>query len=350
MRGITITGIVAVCAALTAATGGPSGGAAAESWRLELATQYFPAAGSHSQYDLVLAEGRTGWFFGGSNVTGRGVPEIEVRSDGRWIQSVLPSGLRSSIAGASAVSATDIWAVTYLGGAVLNWNGSSWLARPQGRWNDDARFTGIVALGAGDVWLFGEKGRSRPGAGTWHLSGSKWTKASGAAAEIYQASAASRTDLWGIGGTGGSMRALLRYSGSTWRQVSPGALKGFSYSYVLAFAPANVWVAGSVAGAPELAHYDGRGWTTWSMPGTTPATGMCRDGRGGLWVIANSGAGPSTVLDRSANGSWTSAPVGPTPATEVLGCAALSSTGSALGAGVSAAPAGTAAAAYSYAP
>ena len=322
--------------------------AAVKSWSLKLAIRYFPSAGNHSQFDTVLVAGRTAWFFGGTNFSGKGAPEIETRANGRWHPSLLPSGLRTWITGASAVTASDIWAVTYLGGAVVHWNGTRWSRVAPGRWNDNAQFTGIVAISPDNVWLFGGKGRSTPGAGTWHLSGTKWTEVRGTAGEIYRASEASPTDLWGIGGTAGDMTTLMRYRGTAWERVTPTALTGFTYSSVLALGPDSVWVAGSVTGIPMLGHYNGRGWTAYSTPAIVPPSGICRDGRGGIWVVANSGSGPSVMYDRSASGNWTTAPVSQTSANEVLGCASIPRTTSAWGAGKSAAPAGTAAAVYGY--
>jgi hypothetical protein len=352
MRGGTvIRGIAAACAALATLTGVASAsvpGTAAQSWNLKMAIKYFPSTSNHSQFDTALVAGRTAWFFGGTNFAGRGAPEVETRANGKWHPSLLPAGLRTWITGASAASASDIWAVTYLGGTVVHWNGSHWARVAPGKWNDNAQFTGIIAISAGNVWLFGGKGRSAPGAGTWHWSGSKWTEIRGMASDIYKASEASPTDLWGIGGPAGNMTSLLRFTGSTWERVRPANLSGFTYSYVLAVARDSVWVAGSVDGIPTLGHYDGHGWVTVSTPATVPPSGICRDGRGGIWVIANSGSGPSVVYDRSASGQWTTAPVYKTSADEVLGCAPIPGTTSAWGAGKSFAPTGTAAAVYGY--
>ncbi len=319
-----------------------------KTWELKLATRWFPPLTSRSEFTNVVAEGRTGWFFGGSNFAGRGVPEIERRNNGHWHTETLPSGLHSSISAASAVSPDNIWAVTYLGGAVLNWHGSHWHVIPGGGWSSNAQVTGIVAFSSQNVWLFGANGRRHRGAGTWHLSGTRWVQVGGMAADIYQASAASPTDMWGFGGVQGSRNALLRFRGSTWAHVRPAALAGFTYSFVLALSPTSVWVAGSVAGTPKLGHYDGHGWTSLSMPALVPATGMCRDGRGGLWVIANSNFGPSFVLDRSASGHWTTVPVGRTSASQVLACALLPGRTSTWGAGKAPAPSGSAAAVYAY--
>jgi hypothetical protein len=315
-------------------------------WTLRLATRYVPPDNSRSQYTNVLVTGRTGWFFGGSNFAGAGHPVVEVRSKGRWHSSLLPRGLHNWITGASAVSASDIWAVTFLNGAVLHWDGSAWKIVRKGGWSARGQFTDIVAFRKQNVWLFGGSGRGHPGAGTWHLTGTKWTKVRGQATDIAQASPASPTSMWGIGSIRGTMNALLRFSGSTWRHVTPANLAGFRYSFIQALGPANVWVAGTVSGVPELGHFDGKGWTALTMPSTVPATGMCRDGHGGMWVIANANRGPSVVLDRSARGSWTSVPLHETSADEVLACALVPGTKAAWGAGKSAAPAGAAAAVY----
>jgi hypothetical protein len=319
-----------------------------KTWVLELATRYFPPPSSHSEYTNVLVAGRTSWFFGGSNFAGRGRPVIEARSKRRWITSTLPSGLHTWIAGASAASPDDIWAVTYLGGTVLHWTGADWATAGKGGWNDKARFTGIQAFSPRNVWLFGARGTIRKGAGTWHLSGTKWTEVRGMAADIDQASAVSSTDMWGFGGIRGFNNALFRFRNGIWLHETPANLAGFSYSYVLAISPTDVWVAGSVSGSPELGHYNGRGWAALAVPALVPVSGMCRDGRGGLWLIANSGRGPSYVIDRSANGTFTTVPVGRTSWSEVLACALLPRTNSAWGAGKAPAPGGSAAAVYAY--
>jgi hypothetical protein len=322
-----------------------------QGWTLKLAVQYLPPSSNHSQYTTVLVAGRTVWFFGGSTFAGRavrGVPEVEQRTNGKWHSSTLPTGLHSWITGASAVAPGNIWALTYLGGKVLHWNGVTWSVKPKGRWDTRARFTGIVALGRDNVWLFGTSGGHHAGAGTWHLSGTKWTETRGATSHITRASATSPHDMWGIGDIGGTNNALLRFTGNSWVHKTPSSLAGFTYSSVLVLGPSDVWVSGTVDGTPELAHYNGHGWTPIVMPSLVPAMGMCRDGRGGLWVIANPGFGSSFVLDLSAEGAWTSVPVSSTSADEVLACARLPGRTATWGAGKASAPTGTAAAAYGF--
>ncbi len=331
---------------VSAATAGSVSAATAADWTLKLAIHYLPPATNRSQYDVVLAGSSQTWFLGGSDVGGHGKPEIERIKNGVPHSALLPPGPHSWITAASAPSPGDIWAVTYLGGSVLNWNGATWRAEPRGGWKTGTRFTGITAISQANVWLFGTSGRRFPGAGTWHFNGRKWTRVKGSAGGIFQAGAAGPGDLWGIGNAGATGNALLHFGGSAWQRVRPAALAGFTYTHLLALSSSDVWVAGLVAGRPRLGHFDGHGWRALKMPGQTAATGMCRDGRGGLWVIANSGHSPSAVRDRSAGGVWTSAVVSSNAANAVLSCGLVPGTKRTWGAGKAAAPLGSAAAAY----
>ena len=127
--GLAITLAASAAAAGTAAAAGPAAAAGAPAaagtpaWKLRLAIQYLPPATNHSQYDVVLAGSAQTWFLGGSDVGGHGKPEAERIKNGVPRSMALPAGLHSWITAASAPSQADIWAVTFLGGSVLNWNG-----------------------------------------------------------------------------------------------------------------------------------------------------------------------------------------------------------------------------------
>jgi hypothetical protein len=343
---------MAVALAVPAAAGGHAGAATQDPaatqrrWALRLAIHYLPPATNRSQYDVVLAWPGQTWLLGGTNVAGQGKPKAVRLRNGIPRSTALPTGAHSWITAASALSRTSIWAVTSLGGSVLRWNGSAWLTEPRGNWKAGTRFTGITAISQKNVWVFGTAGRRHPGAGTWHFSGTAWTRVRGAADGIFLASAATATDIWGIGNAGATGNALLHFGGSTWRRVRPAHLAGFTFTHVLALSRTNVWVAGKVAGIPKLGHFDGHGWAAVRMPGRTAATGMCRDGRGGLWVIANSGTAPSVVRERSAAGVWTKALVSQNAADQIVACALVPGTKRAWGAGRADAPSGTAAAGY----
>ncbi len=318
-------------------------------WNPRYVTQY-PPLGNHSQFDAVIIEAGQAWFFGGSNVTGAGVPEILYRENGHWLPSPapLPPGLTSWITAASATSATNMWAVTRFGGSVLFWDGIEWTESYNGGWGTNNQFTGITVVGPSNVWLFGSTSGGNVGAGTWHLTPQGWQPILGAAAYLSQGSAAGPDDIWAIGGMRGSMQMLAHYNGTAWARVRPKALSGFQYSHILVLSPDDVWVAGSVAGRPRIGHFNGRRWTSRSMPGTHPATGMCRDGQGGLWVIANAGTSPSEVRRLSKSGAWSVARVSSNATNEVLACASVPGDKAAWGAGQATGlqGIGTAAAAY----
>ncbi len=367
--GVTVTAAAAIVAALAsggtrAGSGGAAdpalafararaafSGAADPAWRLELAISPVNGATSRTEFDTVIVEAGRAWFLGGSDVGRHGYPLGWSLHDGHQEPAGFSTYVPGWITAASATSPTNMWAVTNLG-TVYQWDatGSTWAVAPGGNWALGTRFTGITALSPTDVWVFGTNGTRYPGAGTWQWSGpsSGWTDVTGAASAVYQASAASASDIWGIGGTHGSNSTLLHYGGSSWRRVRPAALAGFRYTHVLAFGGKNVWLAGSVGGSPRLAHYNGRSWTSLPMPGSTAATGVCRDGHGGIFVVANSGDGTSIVRDRSASGTWRTTSVSKSPANEVLACALDARSGAVWGAGKAAAPKASAAAGYRY--
>jgi len=317
-------------------------------WRLRLAIQYLPPATNRSEYDVVLTGSSRTWFLGGSDIFGHGKPEAERFTNGVPHSAKLPTGPHSWITAASAPSSADIWAVTYLGGSVLHWNGVKWAAAPRGNWKAGTRFTGIMAVSSTELWVFGTGGRLHAGAGTWHFDGFGWSRVTGPAAGIFQASMAGKGDAWAFGNAGGTDNALVHFNGAKWRRIQPAALGGFRYTHVLALSPADVWVAGIQAGVPKLGHFNGRRWAALPMPGKTAATGMCRDGRGGMWVIANTGKAPSRLRDRAADGTWTTALVSSKGSNEILACALISGTQRAWGAGQAAAPQGSAAAVYRF--
>lgn len=323
-------------------------------WTLRLAIQYLPPATNASEYDAVVIEAGKVWLLGGSDVGGHGKPEAEQVRNGVPSKVPLPAGPHSWITAASGLAKNDIWAVTYLGGSVLHWDGKAWATAPRGGWKTGTRFTGVTAVSPSSVWVFGTTGGHVEGAGSWHFNGTKWTRLKGIGGGIYQASAVSPDDVWAVArsngatGAGGPNDAIAHFGGTSWRRVRPAPLAGFRFTSVLALSASDVWIAGSVAGKPELGHFNGHHWTAEQVPGTAAATAMCPDGSHGIWAVANSGFAPAAVLHRSASGKWTNAVVSSNLANRVLACALVPNTARVWGAGRAAAPHGSAAAGYRY--
>jgi hypothetical protein len=102
-------------------------------WTLRLAIHYLPPATNHSQYDVVLAWPGQAWFLGGTDIGGHGKPKAERIKNGIPRAFLLPAHEHSWITAASAPAPTDIWAVTFLGGYVLHWNGRHYRDQPDRR-------------------------------------------------------------------------------------------------------------------------------------------------------------------------------------------------------------------------
>jgi hypothetical protein len=337
---------------------GTSGAAAARrtGWRIVLA-RHFGSAGSRNGYDAVLGHRSDAWFFGGTNLGGSGsLPVIEHRVDGTWHRAKLPGGLHSWIAAASAASPKNIWAVSHFGGYVLNWNALGWQKVPAGGWARGTLFTGIDAVTRKDVWVFGSGGGKQPGAGTWHLTVQAgvptWTRAGGIAGDIYQAGDLSPSSIWAIGGIKGNQNAVLYYNGTSWRHVTARALVGMRLTFVLAEAANSVWLAGSAKQhgrlRPKLAHWNGKRWVRIAVPDGPAPTWIAADGHGGIWAIANSGRGPSSLLRRASSGKWVRVRISSIPANQVNALARVPGTTSLWGGGVSRAKSGSNATVYAF--
>jgi hypothetical protein len=225
-----------------------------------LASSHFGQPWNASGYSAIVVTGRRqAWALGGTNPGGPSRPVAEHWTGSAMTRSALPPGLTGFISDASAPSATDIWAASEYGGYVLHWNGTRWyLAK---RW--DGSITGLTAVSADNVWIFGASADGS-GTGTWHFDGRSWRRVAGAAGAIYRASAVSRRDIWAIA-TGTKSDSVLRYDGKRWRPVRSGhVLAGVVASDILATSKRDVWVLGNEVskGAVRLvlAHWNGARW------------------------------------------------------------------------------------------
>jgi len=225
-------------------------------------SRHYGMPGNASGYSVIVATGgRQAWVFGGTNPGGVSRPVAE-RWNGRTLTpSALPAGLTGFISDASAPSARDIWAASEYGRYVLHWNGTRW--RLAMRW-PSGMITGLAAVSASDVWVFGTTAGGARETGTWHFNGQYWRRVRGAAASIYRASAASRHDIWAIAADPRT-DSILVHQGRTWRRVHTGrALAGVTLHDVLAISDDSVWVVGDEVSAGSvrlvLAHWNGVRW------------------------------------------------------------------------------------------
>lgn len=310
-RVAAVLGTVTFAATVTA-IGPPAQAAGATGWH-EVFVHHYGASADVCGFTAVIAPGRHGaWAFGGINLSITGSPVAERWTGGRWRASPLPRGLGSTINAASAVSASNIWAVTFYGGDILHWNGRRWsLAK---HLSGSGELTGIAAVSARDVWVFGASGAIR-GLGTWHFNGRTWKKITGNGGLISAARALSATSIWAIGGTP-LQSAILHYNGTRWRQLRARPLAGIAATSVLPMSPTNVWVSAATGSShitSWLIHFNGRQWTRIKVPWPVAGLGhLIPDGQGGLWAAAESNSGSSLDLHLSRSGRWSriAAPAG----------------------------------------
>jgi hypothetical protein len=340
--GMMVTGSLAAGTAAQAA--------ARPAWQLARDAHYGPAK-NESGYDAVLAHSDEAWFFGGTNLKRTGRPIAERWINDGWRRPVLPSGLTSWIAAASAASAKNVWAVSHLGGYVLDWVDGTWTQAPGWTPQPGRQLTGITAFTKNNVWVFGASSGANAGAGTWHYSGGTWKPVTGVASDIYRASDLGPASIWAIGGIGGSRNAVEHYDGLNWAQVTGKALRGMRFNAVLALTPDSVWVAGRARQhgrlKPKLAHFNGRQWVLIAVPGRAIPSQISSDGHGGIWVAANSAAG-SWMRHRSQHGRWRSTKIGTGPANQINAIAHIPGTTSLWAGGRTEAGTGTNAAIYSH--
>jgi hypothetical protein len=308
---------VAAAAAMLAATVVPAQAATTPGWR-QLESHHYGAAANYSIYTAVAATGsKDAWALGGSDISGNSgttPAPVAVHWNGHtWSSSQLPPAVTSGVSAASAPAANDIWAVTFNGGWVLHYNGSSWQVATRLPSEDkggaflDA--TGVTAFSAKNVWVFGGSGFG-PGEGTWHYNGSTWTQETGAAADLSLASAASASSIWALGGSGvPAADDVVHYNGHTWTAAGNSALSGLDLQGLSAIpgTSTDVWVS-AVSNdntyQSSLLHY-GNHWSKVSVPwGLAIASSVASDGHGGLWFTAAAKTGSEWLVHWLPGNKW----------------------------------------------
>ncbi len=230
-----------------------------------------------------------------------------------------PMPMGESINALGGTSAGDVWALT----------DTMVLHGVDGRWTDtmDGIFLGgaFYTSGPADVWLaagfrpFASSPASSPAPADaldgyappsiWHWDGQAWTVAYSfdfvpeAPLQMTGIWGSSRRDIWATAdGTYGG--ALIHYDGTSWSQVSTGALSGQSFETIWGRGPDDVW---TVASSPaDLYHFDGKSWIPSSLqPDDAFFASLSGNGAAGVWVGQHNGVAAFDGV------RWTSYPLGP---------------------------------------
>lgn len=305
-------GAVCVAAATAAVISGivPAQAATSPGWR-QVHSQHYGPANDYSIYFAVVATAKnSAWVLGGSDESGgNGTSQHPVATHWNgtsWGGYVMPSGTTDSVIAASAPSTSDIWAVTGLGGDVLHWNGSRWTVAKH--LAGAGELTGVTALSATNVWVFGGGGETG-GLGTWHYNGSSWQQRKGSAVGLERASALSANSIWAVGSGTSIDSTIQHFNGTSWQTVSAKALSGLQFSGIRAFSSTNVWATAVSLGGVQpayLVHYNGSSWTRINVPWSGVfVNSPVSDGHGGLWLTGLSvSTNQSYVIHRTSSGAW----------------------------------------------
>jgi hypothetical protein len=235
----------------------------------------------------------------------------------RWQSWPLPPHLTGFISDASAPSADDIWAVSYAGGYALHWNGHHWAVVRH--WRERGALTGVTALSARDVWVFGTTAAGLHGMGTWHFNGRTWTHIPGEGG-LNGGSALSAGSIWAFGGT-----HVAHWNGRAWSAISVAGLlpardkQGLNDPAVTAIyaqSPTSVWAVGNgnredEGGPLVVLHFNGHAWSrvaeNQSFVGDGVTGQAAPDGRGGLWIPLPGIEGGASHLVHYSGGQLTAA-------------------------------------------
>jgi hypothetical protein len=195
--------------------------------------------------------------------------------------------------GVAAVSANDVWAAGSSGlslaamhGFFEHWNGTAWqiVARPAAE-PAGSRLTAIAKVGANDLWAVGET-QSPDTLGhaplAEHWNGSAWTVVPipdlGQGARLFGVGGASAGDVWAVGDLFETESALvLHWNGTTWSRVPLTTATPIGESRlraVTAVSGNDVWAVGQQrSGTRTLAaHWDGTAFTVANSPNVPSRT------------------------------------------------------------------------------
>lgn len=278
------------------------------------------------------------------------------------IVSAPPTGENGQLAGVSALSGTDAWAVgstnAELNGVgakplIDNWNGTSWsqVSAPTTPGNT-ASLVAVSASSATDAWAVGHTQVNREDFAplALHWNGTAWSVSASAATALAGQLAdgiadISATDAYAIGGGLGSADAGLvaHWNGSTWSRVTvpPPSNDGLESNLdaISANGPDDVWIVGTFEDEISSTffptetyslHWNGSTWSVVPMPlvGSTNVDAFFQfdavqvNSPTDVWAVGDQGVfvGPtdntSSTLIEHWNGTAWSIVASPSPGSE----------------------------------
>jgi hypothetical protein len=224
------------------------------------------------------------------------------------------------LAGVSAISPTNVWAVGRDDGSMLteHWNGQQWssVALPTGpcdAFENGCQLTSVSADSASDVIAVGngviniqpQGWTAVPLAYRWN--GSAWQAmplpSSFTSSTLQHVKAFSPTNAWavGIGFSGSQTTATAaHWDGTSWTPVSTGFSTPLSLvlNTITGSSPNDIWVAGQVHSSgyhnrvvhSMLLHYDGTSWSQVAVPDTRGVADLAAISTTNAWAVGSDGS------------------------------------------------------------
>jgi hypothetical protein len=199
-----------------------------------------------------------------------------------------------------------VWAVgdqTAGNGTLIeHWNGTSWSVVSGAKVPKGSFLAGVTAVSANDVWAVGNQPGSTSILDSFieHWNGTSWsvvaTPTFPNGSQLKGVSADSANDVWAVG-TANSVGLVEHWNVQTWSAMSVGQppshnSAGTAFNAVTALSPTNVWAVGSRPGPPPtdiaatIEHWNGASWV-FVAPASTAGlgAGIAAVSANNIWAI-----------------------------------------------------------------
>jgi hypothetical protein len=222
------------------------------------------------------------------------------------------------LAGISAASATNMWAVGRDDGSVLteHWNGSAWTqvgipAGPCDVFESSCQFTSVGTDAAGDAITVGNAVLNEngwvPAALAYQWSGGAW-KAMPVPSTLNYLSLAhvkvfSATNALAVGADSNStsnFAVVTHWDGTAWTQTATpfGFTLGLTMNAISATSPGDVWIGGIEQSSgyhnrvvhSVLEHFDGSAWSDITLPDDSGVLDVAAASPAAVWVLTADGS------------------------------------------------------------
>jgi hypothetical protein len=251
-------------------------------------------------------------------MVGNADAKVGVSCDGQWHAMATPNAATqandyNSLDAVTALSAADVWAIgnfnqfTQSGYRTLaeHWNGAKWkLVSTPNSSQLNSLLAGVSAASTNDVWAVGYES---PASGPYstmveHWDGKAWEIVpSGTFTGVLTSVAAVATDdVWAVGSTDYVGNGLiLHWDGKTWTQTILD--KQVYFRAVAAISKSDVWAVGQLTnstGVGDLTyavHFDGKRWTHVSTPSPFRRHGLDQDWLTSLTALSSNDVWASAV-------------------------------------------------------